>query len=138
MSLADIKERGRRALHRALAVPCLLTDEDHPDGLPDDLVDENDSPVGLTVRWHNKIARAGDLNGEYGEVIDGIDRLIFNDENVTEVSDALVLAGDAPLVLARGAEITIPAYKGARYVLDTKEPSDGPLETVWVVARSRG
>ena len=137
MSFADIKERGRRALHRALAVPCSIKDDDHPT-LPDPLLDANDKPVYLTVRWHNKLSRGGDLTGDYAEVIDGIDRLIFNDENVAEVSDALVLAGEAPLVLARGAEITIPAYKDARYSLDTKEPSDGPLETAWVVTRLRG
>lgn len=134
MSLADIKLKTRRLIHGRAAVPCDLTDEAHPTGLifADDYTGER-----LTVRYHNKMARGGDLDGDYAEVIDGIDRLIFSDENVAAVSAALVENGEAPLVPARNAYVTIPAYKGLRFTLDTKEPPDGPLETAWVVARSR-
>lgn len=135
MSLADIKNRGRRAIHGKLAVSARLVDEDHPDGL---IFADDYTGIGLTVRYHNKLQRAGDLNGDYAEIIDGIDRLIFLDDNVAEVSAALVANGEAPLVLSRGAEITIPAYKGLRFTLDSQEPPDGPAETCWVVARVRG
>ena len=133
MSLVDIKNRARRALHRRLAVPCDLLDDDHPAGLilPEDTV------VGLKVRYHNKIDRTGDLDGSYGEIIDGIDRLIFLDENVAEVSAALVENGEAPLRLSRGATVTIEGYKGLRFTLDNQEPPDGPAETAWGVARQR-
>ena len=70
-------------------------------------------------------------------MIDGIDRLVFNDENVAEVSAALVENGEAALVLSRNAEVTIPAYKGLKFILDSREPADGPLETIWIVARAR-
>lgn len=89
------------------------------------------------MRYHNKIDRNGDLDGDYAEIIDGIDRLVFNDENLAEVSAALVEAGEAPLSLQRAAVVTIPEYKGLRFTLDSQEPPDGPLEVIWVVARSR-
>jgi hypothetical protein len=133
MSLVDIKERTRRAIHGRLAVSCTYVDDDHPDGL---LIPE-EAGVELTVRYHNKLTRGGDLNGDYADVIDGIDRLIFLDENVAEVSAALVEAAEAPLVLARAARVTIPGYKGLIFTLDTQEPPDGPLETSWVVTRQR-
>lgn len=54
----------------------------------------------MLVRYHNKLSREGDLDGEYGQIIDGIDRLVFHDENVAEVSAALVANGEEPLVLS--------------------------------------
>lgn len=135
MSLADIKAKARRAIHGRLAVAASLVDEDHPDGL---IFADGYTGTGLTVRYHNKIDRTGDLDGDYSQIIDGIDKLVFLDDNVAEVSAALVANGQAPLVLARGAEITIPGYKGLTFSLDTQEPPDGPAETLWVVARIRG
>lgn len=134
-TLDAIKTTGRRQIHGLAAVSCDLVDPDHPDGL---VFAEDYLGNGLTVRYHNRLTRTGDLDGTYGEVIDGIDKLVFNDENVAEVSVALVANGQAPLVLARGARVTIPSYKGLRFTLDAKDPADGPLETVWVVARSKG
>lgn len=134
MSLADIKEKARRAIHGKLAVPCHLEDDDHPLGL---IFAEDYTGPGLTVRYHNKIERNGDLDGSYAEIIDGIDKLVFSDENVAEVSEALVANGQPPLSLARAAVVTIPSYKGLMFTLDSRLPPDGPLESVWVVARSR-
>lgn len=135
MSLADIKDKARRAIHGRLAVAAQLTDDDHPDGLI--FADDYTGP-GLTVRYHNKIDRSGDLDGNYAEIIEGIDKLVFLDANVAEVSAALVANAQPPLTLTRGAEITIPQYKGLTFQLDTQEPPDGPSETVWIVARMRG
>lgn len=135
MSLADIKARTRRAIHGRLAVSATLVDDNHPDGLI--FADDYAGP-GLTVRYHNKLDRTGDLTEDYAQIIDGIDRLIFLDENVVEVSAALVANSEAPLALSRGAEITIEGYKGLTFILDSQQPPDGPSETVWVVARQRG
>lgn len=136
MSLIDIKAKARRAIHGRLAVPVTsFTDEAHPGGLS---FGASLNPPSLTVRYHNKMARDGNLDGDYAEVIEGIDRLIFHDENIAEVSAALVAEGQPALVLSRGAEIVIQPYQGLRFILDTQEPPDGPSEIVWVVARSRG
>lgn len=135
MSLADIKAKARRAIHGRLAVSASLIDDAHPTGLI--FADDYTGP-GLTVRYHNKLDRNGGLTDDYAEIIDGIDRLVFHDENVAEVSAALVANGEAPLAVSRAAEITIEDYKGLTFVLDTQQPPDGPGETVWVVARKRG
>tara|TARA_Y100000593_G_scaffold92299_1_gene183438 strand:+ start:12798 stop:13205 length:408 start_codon:yes stop_codon:yes gene_type:complete len=135
VSLADIKARTRRAIHGRLAVPATLVDEDHPDGL---IFADGYQGATLTVRYHNKLDRSGDLTADYAEIIDGIDRLVFHDENVAEVSAGLIANGEAALTLSRGAEVTIAEYKGLTFVLDSQQPPDGPGETVWVVARKRG
>ncbi len=133
MSLADIKARARRAIHGRLAVSCSYKDQDHPDGLDLGV----DATVGLKVRFHNKIDRNGDLDGDYSEIIEGIDKLVFLDENVAEVSAALVANAQPPLVLSRTGVVTIPEYKGIIFALDSEEPPDGPAETLWLVARKR-
>ena len=135
MSLVDIKAKARRAIHGKLAVPASYVDEDHPDGL---IFADDYAGGGLTVRYHNKLDRSGDLDGDWAEIIDGIDKLIFLDENVAAVSAALVENGEAPLVLTRGAQIVIAGYKGLTLNLDSQEPQDGPSETRWVVTRVRG
>ena len=134
MSLADIKARTRRGIHGRLAVSCLYTDQDHPSGL----VLLPTATVGLTVRFHNKIDRSGDLDGDYSEIIEGIDKLVFLDANVAEVSAALVANNQPPLSLSRKGVVTIPGYKNIVFALDSEEPPDGPAETIWLVARKRG
>lgn len=113
---------------------CDLVDSDHPDGLTFASDYEGET---LTVRYHTKLDQTGDLDGNYGEILDGIDRLVFHDDNLAEVSQALQSNGEAPLTLARGAKITIPGYKDLKFKLDTQEPPDGPGETVWAVARTK-
>lgn len=130
-SLIDIKTQARRAIHGRLAVPCTYRDADHPTGL------NLPEGVSLTVRYHTKIDTTGDLDGNYGSIIDGIDRLVFHDENVAEVNAALYDADEPLLDIQREAEITIEGYQGLTFVLDSKEPPDGPAETKWVVARKR-
>lgn len=132
--LDEMKAERRRVLHDLAAVPARYVDDDHESGLIFGPYYEGD---GLLVRWHNKLVKTGDLDGGYAEVLDGIDRLVFLDSNVAEVSAELYDNGEAPLVLARGARVTIPGYKGLVFILDSQEPPDGPEETAWVVARVR-
>lgn len=135
MSLVDIKTKARRAIHGRLAVPARLEDDDHPLGL---LFSDDYRGPGLTVRYHNRLERTGDLDGSYAEIIDGIDRLVFHADNLAEVSAALVANGQPPLVLSRAAVVRIPGYDGLAFSLDSQEPPDGPGEVRWVVARLRG
>lgn len=134
-TLDEIKVQGRRRIHGLAAVACDLVDSAHPNGMQ--YADDYTGPR-LTVRYHNKLVQTGDLDGAYGQVIDGIDRLVFSDENLSAVNVALADNAEVPLVLARGSVVTIPSYKSLRFTLDAREPSDGPLESVWAVARQRG
>lgn len=133
-TLDQIKSKARQRIHGLAAVACDLVDADHPDGLTFASDYEGET---LTVRYHTKLDQTGDLDGNYGEILDGIDRLVFHDDNLAAVSQALVDNGEAPLTLARGAKITIAAYKGLMFKLDSQEPPDGPGETVWAVARTK-
>lgn len=127
--------KGRRVIHSRASFAASFEDDAHPDGL---LFAPDYTGAGLVVRYHNKLDRNGDLDGNYAEVIEGIDRLVFSDENVAEVSAALVLNAQPPLVIERNAIVKIRAIKGASFSLDTREPADGPLETIWTVARLEG
>lgn len=86
--------------------------------------------VPVMVRWHNKIDSAGDLDGQYGTVIDGVDRLIFLEDDLT---DRLV-----PVQLARNGEVVIPEQDNATFSLDQLDPGDGLGEIIWTVARLKG
>lgn len=132
MSLEDIKTQGRRAIARLASLSADLIDEDHPEGL---VFSDSYAGSGLMIRFHNKRNLTGGLDGDYSQIIDSIEKLVFSDENVAEVSAALVENGQEPLVLSRNARIEVRAVKGSVFILDSEEPADGPIETIWVTAR---
>lgn len=83
-------------------------------------------PVELRVRWHNKIARYGDLEGGgYAEVIEGVNRLIFDADELNEKG----------VVPVQGARVTLTdaAFNNTVLILDTAEPRVGPVEVIWNV-----
>lgn len=81
----------------------------------------------ITVRWHDKINRFGNLeNAGWAQTVEGIDRLIFNRPELTSKS----------IVLTDKSVVTLNAA-GDKFQLDVKEPPNGPIEEVWVVARIR-
>lgn len=111
---AELKAQTRQALHDAMAVSALYLD--------DDLV----MPAELTVRWHNKIDRFGDIeNVGYSELVEGINRVIFNIPQLTELGIALQAGGELT--------ITAPGFDDAVLVLTAKEPKVGPIEEIWLV-----
>lgn len=115
-SMAELKAQVRQTVHDTLAVPAVYLD--------DDLV----MPAALTVRWHTKIDRFGDLDGGgYPEFIEGIDRVIFN---IPE----LVAAG---VVLQEGGVLTIAIQDigDVELVLKVMEPKTGPVQEIWQVAK---
>lgn len=89
-------------------------------------------PVPVTVRWHNKIARQGDLEGAgWAEVIEGVERLIFNRDLLQKAND-----GQPLRLLHKGViTITAPGYNNAQFTLEAREPIVGPVEEIWNVAR---
>lgn len=111
-NFAELKAQCRQSLHEALAVSALYSTTAMLE------------PVAITVRWHNKINRVGNMEDRgYAEIIEGIDRMIFN-------LPELALAG---ITTARGAIVTITEFNEAKFVLEAREPSDGPVEVVWLV-----
>lgn len=117
--IADHKTEARQAIHDRLAVSAIYERgstrvEDTPE-------------LRFTVRWHNKIAHMGAIEGGFdATIIDGINRLVFNDPQLTALG----------LELRKGGRVTIPAW-AASFELDSEEPMDGPLNRYWAVARVR-
>ncbi len=116
--LSVIKARARRAIHNRAAVPALYF-----------ATPSETEPVDVRVRWHNKIAATGDLDGQYAQALDAIDRLIFH------FDDLNVATRDEPVRLKYAGEVVIPGYENVTFSLDQREPSDGPGEVKWTVAR---
>lgn len=113
--LAQIKHDARRALHDAMKVEATYV----PPG--------GGAATALGVRWHNKINRVGDLDNQgWAEIIEGIDRIIFDREELAAKS----------LTLAEGGVVTLELLMGGfSFVLGAQEPDDGPIERIWIVTR---
>jgi hypothetical protein len=119
--IADHKLKARQAIHDSLAVPAKY--EQASTSIADD-------PLGLrfTVRWHNRLQKIGQLEGGFdAQIIDGIDRLVFNDPQLAALE----------LQLRRGGLVTVAALGNAIFELDSEEPMDGPINRYWMVARVR-
>lgn len=119
--MAQAKAQRRQVVHTTLAVPAFYDD--------DNLIE----PVAITVRWHNKLSRAGALEGGYAaEIIEGIDRLVFNEPELTSKG----------VTLYEGGKVSIPSLAAAAgspasFTLEAEEPGDGPLNVYWSVSRDR-
>lgn len=121
---ASLKASTRRAVHDTFKVNALYQDA------------FMSQPLAVSVRWHNKIGVVGqDTNDGYAEVIEGVDRLIFNREELQRL--AHVTDNNQPLYPTKGGKVklTDPLFNGAVLVLDTKEPTTGPVDEVWNVTR---
>jgi hypothetical protein len=111
----EARRQARRDIHAAFSLSASYTDPSLTD------------PVeGLSVRWHDRFAApVGDIGGgDYARTFENIDRIVFDTDELTE-------KGLAP---KRGGQVTLTDY-GYTLTLDVREPSDGPVKTVWTVTR---
>jgi hypothetical protein len=112
---AETKAEIRQAVHDVLKVDAAV------------VVAPGDEPLDITVRWHDKINRFGNLeNAGWAQTVEGIDRLIFNRPELTSKG----------IVLSSNSIVTLNAA-GDKFQLDVKEPPNGPIEEIWVVVRIR-
>lgn len=111
--ITEAKAKARRLVHGLAAAPASYLDE------------TLDAPVDITVRWHNRIIKADTIN-DTSEIISGVERLVFNEEELA--------AMDPPLTLRRGGTVTIPRYDNMQFELEFEEPNDGPVTTAWSVS----
>lgn len=113
MTALDIRTDARRAIHSQFAIPATYADSIQT------------VPVPLTVRWHGlSIQAVGDLDGAgYAEVLERVDRLIFNREEL----DA------ATLTLQPMGTVTVSALGNSAFSLVSFVPRDGPIEVIWRV-----
>ena len=106
--------RARRAVHKTHALAATYEDSNTP------------VPVPLTVGWFNRQVLHGNMvEAGYNDVVEGVNRVRFNSEELAEQN----------VVPQRGGRVTLtdPLNNGIVLTLDSKEPSTGPINVVWIV-----
>lgn len=104
--IGAFKSQARNTLHATMSVAATYWDDET-------------EPTDITVRWHNRLRLNGAAGGEFDvSILEGIDRLVFNDPELT--SKGIVLDEDSGYV-------RIPAYGNALFKVGAMEPSDGPV-----------
>lgn len=115
-NLAATVAKARRALHNTLRVEALYT------------ATAGATPVTLHVRWHNRQLITGNIvEIGYSDVVEGVNRVIFDVEELAEQS----------VVPQRGGEVAITNVYGDGIVLilDHLEPKTGPINQAWGVVQ---
>jgi hypothetical protein len=128
-NFAKAKDLVRRTVHKTFGVQAFYQDS------------SLSKPVEISARWHSKIEQFGDLdNQSYAEIVQGIDRVIFEAAEVRKI----------PIV--RGGVVTFPEFGAGlgvglgsplggesigppAFVLAVREPSDGSFREAWTVTR---
>lgn len=83
--------------------------------------------VPLYVRWHDRLTLVGNVvDAGYADVLEGVDRIIFEREELVQKDVLLHRAGKVHF----GA-----TYQNAVLILEALEQSDGPVNVVWKVSR---
>lgn len=113
-AFATIRAKARRDVHTALAVRCLYTP---PYAAPGVL------PVELTARLHTRIVTGGAQSPGFAEVIEGVNRAIFQ-------TAELEAAG---VVLKKNGQVEFPDYTLV-FQLDILSASDGSDEQKWLLS----
>lgn len=78
--------------------------------------------LSLKVRWHNRIKIVGERTSDDAAILEGVNRLIFNSDNLAELG----------LTLEQYGEVEIAGYD-KKFRLDYLEATDGPLNVYWSV-----
>lgn len=118
--ISEYKAQAREALHEALSEPASYTAPGAAEAVP--TPEQLEAGLSLTVRWHNKLKIVGERGQDDVGVIEGINRLVFNADQL----DAL------GLVLAQRGVVECPGL-GKSWRLNYPEESDGPLNRYWSV-----
>lgn len=116
--MADMKTLGRRAVNDYAAV--LVRFHVYNAGTK-----SYEVPIGgpqVKARYHSVIKREGLIEGEGGERLIEIDRIVYD-------RDAFATLGITP---KKFDKIEFIAY-GVEAMLDVKKPHDGPVEETWFV-----
>lgn len=109
------KKAARRIVHDTLS------------GLSTYTAPQSSVSTALYVRWHHKIDRFGDPESAgYAEVIEGVERIIFDREELAAKG----------IVVGRNGIVTMDEDGvSVKLRLETQEPVEGPIEEIWNVVR---
>lgn len=117
---AAAKKSARAVVHDTMAVQAFYLD--------DSLIAE----IEVRARLHSKVSKPfGNLydGAGYAEIVDGIDRIVFQ----TPTVDILGVA----FVPVRLGVIRFPTLieTGPAFILDQRDPETGPGEEIWQITR---
>ena len=116
-SFAKAKSLVRRTVYKTFGVPAFYKDS------------SLSTPVAISARWHNKIERMGDLDNQgYAEIIQGIDRVLFDATEARTVGVKRLGEVSFP-ELAATPTSAIPTF-----ILNTRETETGPDREIWLVS----
>ena len=116
-SFAKAKSLVRRTVHKTFGVPAFYKDSSLSE------------PVAISARWHNKIERMGDLDNQgYAEIIQGIDRVLFDATEARTVGVKRLGEVSFPELVATPTS-AIPTF-----ILNTRETETGPDREIWLVS----
>lgn len=115
MSWTEIMAAARRVVRSTFAENAVYT---HPN--------RGMTEAPISVSWHNRLAIQGNLdNTGYTDLIEGVNRAIFNREELAQKN----------LVLYKGGQVklTDSLNEGVVLILDSMEPHVGPVNEIWNV-----
>jgi hypothetical protein len=111
---AAAKTLARRVVHSTFGVPAYYKG------------DAMSEPVLVRARLHEATTVYGDLLDQgFANTVEAVDRIVFIPSQETQ-----------PFNPVRLAEITFPHRPGIKFILETKDVADGPLEVTWQATRS--
>ena len=120
--LSAVKTQARAALHEAMSEPASYTAPQSAGGAVTPTPEQIAAGLSLKVRWHTKMKIIGENTQADAGILEGINRLIFQQPNLDELG----------LTLAKNGIVDIPGYS-KQLRLDMREESDGPLNVYWSV-----
>jgi hypothetical protein len=120
--ISEYKASARAALHDAMSEPASYTAPQSLGGAVTPTPEQIEAGLSLKVRWHNKMKIIGENSQADAGIIEGINRLVFQQPNLDELT----------LTLAKNGIVDIPGL-GKQLRLDYHEESDGPLNVYWSV-----
>lgn len=109
---ASNKAKARRVVHNTLAVQAFYQDS------------SMSVPAEIRARWLNKTnVFTGDVDNQgYAEMLEAVDRIVLFPDDTPTVN------------FKKGGSVSFPGYD-ITFVLELREPSNGPLQEVWKVTR---
>jgi hypothetical protein len=120
--ISQLKASARAALHEAMSEPASYAAPQSAGGAVTPTPEQIEAGLSLKVRWHNKMKIIGENTQADAGIIEGVNRLIFQQPNLDELG----------LTLAKHGVVTIPGFS-KQLRLDYHEESDGPLNVYWSV-----
>lgn len=121
MGMSEIKRDARTALHAEMSEPCTYADRGTP---LTPSAEQSAEGLLLSARYKTKL-KAASAEADGVSILEGIESLIFSDEQLTALG----------IELDHGGIVTFPGY-GLSFELDQQMDSDGPINVYWTVVRA--